>query len=304
MIFDYFKLSVGSLRRRRVRSWLTMVGIFIGIAAVVSLISISQGMQEAINQQFQKIGSNRIMIRPGGGSFTQLGSAMTTGKLTESDVDLVRKVDGVEFSTGVLSKIARVEFNEQVKYVTVFGVATDSSTGKYISEVGLFDIENGRQLKSTDKHAAVVGYNVAEDMFDKKIGIGSKVKIEGEYFEVVGTQKKVGTGVHDAIIRIPLDNARTLLEEPEEFSTIFVKVATGFEPAEVGDKIRAEMRKDRDLKKGEEDFNVQTAEQVVGTFKSVLAMVQVFLIGIAAISLIVGGIGIMNTMYTSVLLCP
>ncbi len=301
MIADYFKLSVRSLRRRKVRSWLTMLGIFIGIAAVVSLVSLSQGMQEAINEQFQKIGANRIIIGAGGGSYGPFAGGISTGKLTDKDLSLVRKVEGVEFATGVLSKTARVEFDDKVSFVSIFGVDTDSETRKYVEGISFFEVGKGRQFRQGERNSAIVGYTASEDFFPKKVEVNDNLKIEGELFDVVGIQKKAGTGVHDSIIRIPLSTAREMFSEPEELSTIFVYVAPGFEPASVGDTIKEEMRQDRDLDEGEEDFTVQTSEEVIGTFKTILALLQAFLIGIAMISLVVGGIGIMNTMYMSVI---
>ncbi len=301
MILDYLKISVNSLRRRKIRSWLTILGIFIGIAAVVGLISLSEGMQRAITEEFEKLGSDRITITPGGQFFGPMGAGMTTGKLTEDDADLIESVAGVEIAAGVLSETARVEFNKEVKFITVYGMLTDTGTAKYIEDISFFEIETGRQLKPADRYSAIAGNNIAKDSFEKEIKTGNKILIEETEFDVVGVQKKAGTGVHDVIIRIPLSVARTLFDEPDEFSMIFVKTKKGAEPSEVGDRIKEKMRKGRGLDRGEEDFSVQTAEQIIGTFKNILLMMQALLIGIAAISLVVGGIGIMNTMYTSVL---
>src|SRR3989344_4643446 len=107
MIRDYFDISVNSLRRRKLRSWLTIIGIFIGMAAVVSLISLSQGMQNAIAEQFQKIGSDRITVTAGGANYGPAGASLTTGRLTDDDVKLIKKVSGVKSAMGVLAKTVR-----------------------------------------------------------------------------------------------------------------------------------------------------------------------------------------------------
>ena len=301
MLIDYFVFSIKGLRRRKLRSWLTLIGIFIGIAAVVALVSLSQGMQNAINEQFKKIGANRIIISPGGIFFGPMGSELSVEQLAEHDINLINKVNGVKQAIGVLAKTAKIEFKDEVKYISVMGMPIDTESKKMWEEVGFFDIKEGRQIRGGDKYKANIGYNIAYEMFDKDIRNGDKIKVEEQVFEVVGVQKKAGTGVHDIIMRIPIDTARDLFNEPDDISTIFTTAKKGFKPGDVAEDIKKAMRKDRNLKKGDEDFSVQTSEQLIARFNIIMDVVQVVLVGIAAISLLVGGIGIMNTMYTSVL---
>ncbi|MFH0868593.1 MAG: ABC transporter permease, partial [archaeon] len=105
----------------------------------------------------------------------------------------------------------------------------------------------------------------------------------------------------DSQIYIPIDVARDIFNEPDEVGMIYAKVRTGYDPATVADAIEKRMRDDRDLKKGQEDFSVQTSEQLAQTMGNILGIVQTILVGIASIALLVGSIGIMNTMYTSVM---
>lgn len=301
MITDYFKLSYRSIRSRRLRSWLTMIGIFIGVTAVVSLISLGQGLQDSINEEFQKIGTNRIMITPGSGSFGPTGSALAIGQITEDDLQVVKKVKGIDLAAGVLTKSAKIEYKDEVQYMTIWGFPTDKDGSDLIDGTNFFDIDNGRQFKSGDKYKVILGYSIAEDNFEKKVLVGSKMLINDQTFSVVGIQKKAGTGVHDVILRVPLDTARELFDEPEEISTIFAFTQKGFDPEDVVESIKKDLRKHRGVKEGEEDFTVQTFEELMDTYSVILVIVQAVLIGIASISLLVGGVGIMNTMYTSVL---
>jgi len=278
-----------------------MIGIFIGIAAVVSLIALGQGMQSAINEQFKKVGSNRITISPGGRFYGPASSELTVSKLKEHDVNLIKKVKGVDHAMGVLSKTLKVKFKDEIKYVNIMGTPTDPKSLEMMKSIGFFDIESGRSIKGTDKYKADIGNIVAYDTFNKGIKTRDKIKIGDKVFDIVGVRKKVGTGVHDIVIRIPMDTAREMFDEPDEVSLIFAITKQGFVTKNVAESIKKALRKDRNLKEGDEDFSVQTAEQTIAQLNTILNVVQVVLIGIASISLLVGGIGIMNTMYTSVL---
>jgi putative ABC transport system permease protein len=278
-----------------------MIGIFIGVTAVVSLISLGQGLQDSINEEFQKIGTNRIIITPGSGAFGPTGGALTIGKLTEDDLEVVKRVKGVDIAAGVLTKSTKVEFKDEIQYMGIWGFPTDKDGEDLIDGTNFFDIEKGRQFKNGDRYKVILGYSVAEDTFDKKILVGSKMMINDQAFSVVGIQKKAGTGVHDVIIRIPLETARELFDEPEEISTIFAFTQNGFEPEAVVESIEKDLRKRRGVDEGEEDFSVSTASQTIEQLNQVLDIVTIVIVGIAGISILVGGIGIMNTMYTTVL---
>ncbi|MDO8740561.1 MAG: ABC transporter permease [Candidatus Woesearchaeota archaeon] len=303
MLKDYIKFAYSNFLHRKKRGILTIIGILIGIAAIVALISLSMGMKAALNEEFKKVGSNRVIIEAGGIAFGPpgAGSSLSASELTKDDLDVVSKVAGVDFATGILSETARIEFHDEIKHTLVFGTSTDAETRKRLEEIGLFEIGEGRQLKQTDKYKAVLGYKVVHDLFDTDIKLGDKIKVEDKEFEVVGIQELIGTGVHDLLVRLPLDTAREIFSEPEKISSIMVTTSIGFEPVKVAEAIKKELRKFRNVKENEEDFTVQTVEQRVATVTVILDVVQAVLIGIAAISLLVGGIGIMNTMYTSVL---
>ncbi|MBD3303563.1 FtsX-like permease family protein [Candidatus Woesearchaeota archaeon] len=301
MIKDYFKLAFHSLKGRSVRTWLTMIGIFIGITAVVSLISLGQGMQSSINAEFEKIGKNRIMITPGSGQFGPGGESMFSGNMTEDDLEVVRKVKGVDIATATISKSGKVKFKDEVEFMSVWGYSTDADAEALTERTSFLDVEEGRQLKKGDKRKAVIGYDVAYDTFEKDVRVGDKILIQDIEFKVIGIQKKAGTGVHDSLARIPLEQAREVYDKPETVSTIFALTELTEPPGEVAERIKKDLRRHRDVDEDEEDFSVQTAEQMISQLNTILGIVTIFVVGIAAISLLVGGIGIMNTMYTTVL---
>jgi len=301
MIFDFFRLAFRSLIGRSLRTWLTMIGIFIGITAVVSLVSLGNGLQDSINKEFESMGKNRIMVTPGSGEFGPGGGELYPGKLTIDDLDVVRKVRGVDIATGVVVKSSSVESDDEMEFLSVWGYGSDKDADELVKRTGFLDVLKGRQLKKGDRFKAVVGYNVAFDVFDKDLRIRDKIVISGIEFKVIGIQDKAGTGMHDNIVRIPLDTAREIYGMGNEVSTIFALSEESESVSGVAERVKRYLRRHRDVDEGDEDFSVQTAEQMIKRLNDILSIVTIFIVGIAGISLVVGGIGIMNTMYTTVL---
>ena len=297
MINEYFKIVYVSLRRRKLRSWLTIIGIVIGITAVIALVSISSGMNYAFNKVFENIGSDKIMISPGGGVFAS--PSLVTAKLTEKDLKTIQRVNGVEHAIGIIGERTYVTYGDEKKSMLVFGIPTDSKTRTIAETMDIFSIEKGRQLKSGDKYKAAIGYTVANEMFDKEMKLKDIIEIKGKKFEIVGIQKKSGSPLHDRLIRIPKETAKEIFNK-EDYNTIFVKVMNGYDTDKVAEEIKKELRKERNVEEGKEDFSVRTSEQIISGVSSILGWVQIVFISIATISLVVGGIGIMNTMYTAV----
>ena len=278
-----------------------MVGIFIGIAAVVALVSLGQGLQKAINDQFESLGTDRIIISPGGAIAGPMSGGISSSKLTEHDLDIVKKVGGVKYAMGQLLQGDSVFFKDETKGITGLGMMIDSESVKLIETVDFLQLSDGRQLQPGDRYKAIAGYKLGQDFYKKPVHVGDTITIKGIEFDVIGVQKKSGTGLQDVMVRIPIDVARELYNEPDRLTTIMVKTQPGSVTSAVAENIEKKMRGDRGLDKGEEDFTVQTSEQLVNSFNSILNIVQAVLIGLAAISLVVGGIGITNTMYTAVL---
>ncbi|MFC1741777.1 ABC transporter permease [Nanoarchaeota archaeon] len=301
MIFDYFKIAFSNLTRRKLRSWLTVIGIFIGIMAVVGLTSLSQGMQNAVLSEFKKLGADRIIITPGGANFGPVSSFITPTEFTEDDYDVIRKIRGIEMTARVYSETAYLTHKKETKQQLVWGFPTDSESIAFYKTQSQFDIGEGRLLRSSDRYKAMIGWEIANDFFDDDIKVGNSILINGQSFEVVGIHEKTGgLASSDDVIRIPLDTARELFGEDEKINAMFIKVREGFDVDTVAETAKRKLRKFRDVKEGEEDFNIQTSAQIIAAFEAILGVIQAVLVGLALISLLVGGIGIMNTMYTSV----
>lgn len=300
MISDYFSFSYESIKKRRLRSYLTMIGIFIGIAAVVSLISLGQGLQVAVQEQFQQAGSDKIFVTPGSGLGPPGSSAQ---KLTEHDKRIVERSRGVEGVSPLIIKFANVNFNDRTKFLPIHSISLEQEEFKIFEEAQNLKALKGRLIKQGDKNKVIVGYThgTSDGTFGKRIDIRDKIFVEGEEFEVVGIADTTGSPPDDGSLYIPIETAQDIFGLKEEYDFIFVRVEHGADINAVAEAIKENMRQDRGVDEGEENFQVETLANLLETFGNIFNIVQAVIIGIAAISLLVGGIGIMNTMYMSVL---
>ena len=295
---DHFFLAFNNLKRRKLRSWLTMIGIFIGIAAVVALISIGQGFQGAIEEQFENLGKDKIIIEP----VSIFGSSDSDSLILKTkDLEFIESLKGIDWAIGYLIKTDLVKFKDQSKVSYSIGMnPEDLELNMDLQGTKIID---GRSLKEGDKFKVVLGFNHGQEgkIWDREIRVGEKVEIEGQEFKVVGILDKIGNPFDDGSIYMPKDTLREILNIEDEESQILVKVEEGENPLEVAEEIERKLTKFRGEKEGQETFHIHTSEQILKSFNNNFGIVQAVLVGIAAISLLVGGIGIMNTMYTSVI---
>jgi len=300
MIKDYFRLAYQSAKKRKLRSWLTMLGIFIGIAAVVALISLSQGLKTAIAEQFAQLGSDKIIVQGASSGFGPPGTGVEV-PLTKKDKDIIEKVKGVEIAVGRLVRSVKTEFNDQVKYSYAASLPEDDEGVDLAIEANNYKIGQGRLLKKDDKYKVMIGHDFAKDFFDKSLQLRDKIIIEDHEFIVVGILKKSGNPQQDSTLVIPEAAFREILDIKETYDIIPAQISSGENIDLVTERVEKALRKHRDVEEGKEDFTIETPESLLATLNTILMIVQGVLVGIAAISLLVGGIGIMNTMYTAVL---
>ena len=298
---DFFFLAIAHLRHHQKRTWLTMIGIFIGVAAVVALVSLGQGLQDSIHQQFSTFGVDKIIITGKSAGFGHPGST-AAGHVTKEDLTLVAKSPGIAQAAGRIVKPVSVEFNNAVRITFVASLPDKAEEYALIREVNSLRAEQGRLLKAGDKRKAMVGYDLAhKGIFSRTIEVGSKLLLAGKEYTVVGIADKLGDPGRDNAIYLMEKELRSLLSIPHEYSALLVQTAQGENPVAVADAIKRAMRRNRHQQEGKEDFDVQTSEEILRQLTTILQIVTAVLGGIAAVSLLVGGIGIMNTMYTAVL---
>ena len=301
MLVDYARISFNSLRHRRLRSWLTMIGIFIGIAAVVSLIGMGEGLRVAISSQFGFLGPDVFSIQASGLNIAGPPGSNTVNPLDNKLVDKVRKINGVDVAFNRYIQAGTLEFNNRQE----IGMAISTPGGdnrKILEKMVNLKAEQGRLLKDGDGKKVLLGNSFSEDkIFGKGIKAGDRILLSGEVFTVVGILEKKGSFIFDQAV---LMNEDTMLDQFGDDGTtdiIAVKVKNLGEIEKVKEETEKLLRKERGVKIGEEDFIVSSPQQAIESLNSTLFAVQLFVYIIASISLIVGGIGIMNTMYTAVI---
>jgi putative ABC transport system permease protein len=301
MLRDFFTLGLNNLKRRKLRSWLTMVGIFIGIAAVVSLISLGQGLQTAVTAQFSSLSTDKLTITNAETGYGPPGSTAIE-KLNDHDVKVIERVRGVGKVIPRLVRVARVEYNKVAQSKYLGSMPEDKEQMQMIYDSFGIKTEEGRLLEKGDYGKVVLGSNIVkEEEFDKEIKIGKSIEIQGEEFEVIGILEKASTFTLNDVILMLEEDMKDILDIDDEIDLIVVQVANPKEIEDVAERIEIALRKDRGLKEGEEDFSVETPLEALEAVNTVIGSINVVVVGIALISLIVGGIGIANTMYTSVL---
>ncbi len=302
MIKDFFFLSLNSLKRRKVRSWLTILGILIGIVAVVSLISLGNNLKSAVNAQFGISSTEVITIRAGGLSGYGPPGTGVIKKLTEEDVTAVSRLNTVERAVRRNIRSGKLEYNNKV----IFGYTTnipDGSDREFVYEQIDIEAEAGKLLKDGDGNKVMLGYNFYNNKvgLEKRIFPGNKILLQDKEFEVIGITKKKGSFILDNVVYMNSKPMENLLNFGDEVDIIAVKVKDKKLIEKAKEQIEELLRKRRDVKKGEEDFEVSTPEASMSTVNNVLTGVQTFIVMIALISIIVGAIGIINTMTTAVL---
>jgi putative ABC transport system permease protein len=298
---EHFKLASKNLKRRGIRSWLTMLGIFIGIAAVVSLISLGSGLRNAITGQFGSLDPDKLTIQNSGTGYGPPGST-SVDKLNSHDVDIVKNINGVEMVVSRLIRLVKVEYNGVVQFKYVGSLPESKKEAQMVYDSMSIQIQDGELLEAGEINKVVLGNDFTKEAdFGKAVKVSSKLTIQGKDFRVKGIMEKSGSYINNVLILMPERDLKEILNTKDETDLIVVKVKESDNPEKVAADIKEALRKDRNQKEGEEDFSISTPVQSLQSINTILMMINIIVTGIASISLLVGGIGIANTMYTSVL---
>jgi len=296
--FDFEKesiqMAVRSIRERKLRSVLTVTGIVIGIAAIISLVSISEGTSRYIQEQFEQFGANKIIVMPSmsGG----MGTISAAQSLSEKDIDIIKRVRGVDTALPILSKSLQAEYKDVTTMISIMGVNSKEAE-EFFSDIQSFDLSSGRFPRAGDKYVVVVGSLVAESAFEKELRIRDKLVIKEKTFDIIGILKEIGNTQDDSMIMMPLDTMRDITGEEDEISFIMASANDASNVDRVAELIEQRL----DNKYGEKSFMVLSTSSLAGQISSITNTLSFVLGGIAGISLLVAGIGIANTMYMSIL---
>jgi putative ABC transport system permease protein len=292
-----------SLLANKMRSGLTILGIIIGVAAVIAVLAIGNGTQETILGEIQGVGTNLLFVTPGGSE-----DMRNPKPLTLSDAEALAdpfSASSIEGVAPVLNGRVEVTLSGENKSTSVVGITPDYETVRNV------ELSEGEFISNSDLsgRSAVVllGTDVAEELFGRKSGlVGEKVRIEGQPFRVIGVLEEKGgssMGSEDDQILVPLTTAQTRLLQrstPNEVDIIYAQAIDADAVPQASQEIAQILIARHRTMIGEEDFLVLTQQDFLDLASTVTGVLTIFLGGIAAISLLVGGIGIMNIMMVSV----
>jgi putative ABC transport system permease protein len=290
---DKIRMAYRSIRERRTRSILTILGIAVGIAAIVSLVSVGYGMEEAITGELTSF-ADLISVVPG-----QLSGAtyVEQGSFTDRDLKDLQRISGIKDITAMTFDAAEVEFRNKRTPIYIFGGDSMELGTFYVDPVGL---KEGRWLRENDYKACVIGDRVANDFFDDPVRVNDKLIINGEKFVVIGVFNKASTLYSadvDPHIFLTLRAAKDVLQTAD-VKYIMVRVYNIDEAEEIADEVVETINDNHGLEDFATAITMGSALEQIG---SVFGILRGVLVGIAAIALVVASIGIMNTMLMSVM---
>ena len=310
-----FEIALNFIFHSKLRNWLTVLGIVIGIASIVSIVSLGEGARRTLEENLNSMNANIITVNPGAsralGSSPQfrridssepriVGDWVTSSSnnqknLTAKDVMLIKTIPNVEIVMGTVSGNAEVSYMGKKSRISIQGV--DVSVWRNLINV---DLESGRYLGKGDVNSVVLGNRIAETIFPD-IQVNRQITIEGKNFKVVGILKESGSD--DSRIIMPIQSAIDVLDKDgKSFDSISVKISDISITDQTIEEIKKKLMISHNiLQENKIDFTIVSPRSFQERINTTMSSMSMFLGSIAGISLIVGSIGIMNSMFTSVL---
>jgi len=303
---DILRLSLNSLSHRGLRSWLTILGIIIGVAAVVAMLSIGAGMTQTVEAQLSGFGADILNVMPGyteaegkGSFFGGKGGEsddVDSPTLTNTDIHTISNVDGVIAVNGIIQGSGDISYLSESIYLGFTGVDPVA-----FNEITTLEVEYGRFLNTGDNDGILIGSAIANDLFSRALTINTGMRINDQTFRIIGILSP--SGAEDYSIYMTHAAAREIVDTigSNEYSSIQVKIVDTDLVEEITGDIENSLFSSRMVTEETRDFTIYSLTSYIETIESTVETLSFFFIGIAAISLIVGAIGIANTMFMSVL---
>jgi len=296
---EYFKIALKTILTRRMRSWLTTIGIIIGVFLIVSLLSLSQGLKNAVLNQLNMMGKDLITIMPG--DMTDITSMMTGQKLSQEDLNIIEETRGVKSIVEMDYTSVTMRYEDQKKLILVYGVDWKNDSDVIKKDVG-WSLAEGR-WPNAGKNEIIVGSIVASELFPG-IKIGNEIIVKGRKFIVVGILNSVGSKQDDSMVGIDLNIFKSVTGERIGAKMAMAKIDPAYSVNFVAEELKSNLNENRKRQIGQKEndssYSVLTSETLTNIVGNVMGLIQAVIIGFASIAIVVGGIGIMNTMYTSV----
>jgi putative ABC transport system permease protein len=298
------RIALRAIRSNPLRSLLTMLGVIIGVASVIAMISIGQGARQSTVQQVQSLGSNLLTVFAGASQFGGIAATSQVRTLVLEDAEAIAaEVPGVAGVSAEFSRQTQAVFGSQNTYTSVTGVMPS------YADVRNFHAAQGQFISDDDMRrrakVAVLGKTVVSELFGDADPIGQRIRIQGVTFTVVGVMEAKGAGFgpggdRDDVIFVPLTTAQTRLFGVTYVRQIYVQAASEDDLPAIEQSVTDLLRTRHRLAGGEDDFSIRSQADILQTLGGIANTMTLLLGGVAAVALIVGGIGIMNIMLVSV----
>ncbi|MBT4351417.1 ABC transporter permease [archaeon] len=301
------KFAINMVLHSKLRSWLTILGIVIGVASVIAIISLGEGMKQSLNSQLGGLGGDLVTVSPGFSSSSKFthgrgpgGGGGSSPVATEEEVVLDRgDLQALKGISDIELMDTQVRGSVDVSYLGKKGSVTLTGVDqKYWAQITISEIDEGRMLGPADQNVIVIGGKLAEGYFDQPIGINKMVTIEDMAFRVVGILDDSSTS-----IIMPIMMAYQVIDDKETgiYDSIIIKIKDEENLDLVVEKIENKLKMIRHVTEKTKDFSVSSNKQTQEMIAEFMSSMTMFLTAIAGVSLLVGAVGIANTMFTSVL---
>ena len=302
MLLNTLFIALRSIRRNLLRSFLTILGIVIGVAAVITMVTVGNGATKMVSDQISSLGSNLLMVRPG--QRMGPGSSSSSPNFKKADVDAIRsQVGGLKVVAPLVSSSVTLVAGNNNWSSSVYG-----STNDYLVAAN-WVIGSGREFTEDEdragKSVCVVGNTVRKELFGSRNPVGEELRIKNFTCQVVGLLKSKGQGAmgmdQDDLVLMPINTVQRRLTGNTDIATILVSMKDTANTSTVTSQIHSLMREHRKLADNDADnFNIMDTKQIAETLSGTIRTMTGLLGAVAAVSLLVGGIGIMNIMLVSV----
>lgn len=303
-LYKCFRMALNMVLHSKLRSWLTILGMVIGVASVISIVGIGEGLNQQITDSLGVLQADIITITPGYSKSKSFGpdrgrnkdkdsSSSSSNPLTNKDIQILKGINDVSLINPEISGKVSLQYLGKNGTVSLNGV--DQKVYSQIATT--IDIRNGRNLNPSDYNVILIGGKLADSYFDKPILINQLLTIEGKSFRVIGIINDSSTS-----ITMPISTSWDILDKTKyEYDSIQLKIKNVDKLNETQATITTSLMRSRHVNAKTQDFSVRTNSASNNTRQSMISTLTTFLTAIASVSLIVGAVGIANTMFTAVL---
>lgn len=295
MFIDFTILIFKSLRHRPIRSWLTILGVVIGVMLVVLIFSLSNGIKNAIARTLQTFGNDLVIIFPG--KETDIVTGLIAGqRFRADDINALARIPGVDLVLPIDLKAVSVEYRGDKQTALVHSGPLSAMEVIFKESRGV-KFDEGGWPETEDSNKAVFGYSAAHDLFKNKVRVGDEVVIQSKRLKVSGIFSRLGSREDDASLYMSWSVLRSITGAAPGVVSAIIKVNPKADMELVADQIKLNLGRQDVIS----NFSVLTPDKAGRIIDDVLSIVEIALLIIALISVVVGAVGIMNTMYTAVL---